>query len=452
MEQEKGFYWERHARVEKFFLKNIDQCRKESTALARFEARLVKQTDTRLLDWIDHLILPDSTRLKDTMDGLGFTRITGIEVKAYLHPGVLLPAIVLADRSADLKQGVALRVESISDFLQVNNMRAEIEGQPLAPFRRAVVAVENDWVVLAVERRGTRDFVPTSPGDRYGRDYLEALEAWQNIPRGLEDEEQAWADLKTTVDNLVRKLGPDTAAHIVCLGERFYWQSRNYAARVQKGRQDTLGLGWANHDHHTFRSSRHNFAKLISLFSRLGFERRERFYAGEEAGWGAQVMENSAAGLVLFLDVDLDPEEVDVDFSQTELPARDRLGTVGLWCGLHGDSILKAGMHHLAARFDFDLLREDIARFGVRFMAPFSDFSYLRQAFSVAENWRIELNRLHELVARRAITSEQAERFSEQGAVGSHLENIQRQEGYKGFNKKNVSAIIRETDPRKGGD
>ena len=31
-------------------------------------------------------------------------------------------------------------------------------------------------------------------------------------------------------------------------------------ARIQKRRQDLLGLGWANHDHHTFRSSRAHFA------------------------------------------------------------------------------------------------------------------------------------------------------------------------------------------------
>ncbi len=35
-----------------------------------------------------------------------------------------------------------------------------------------------------------------------------------------------------------------------------------------------------------------------------------------------------------------------------------------------------------------------------------------------------------------------------QGALGSHLENLQRREGYKGFNQKNVSIIIKKTDPR----
>ncbi len=452
MEEEKGFYWERHAKVEELFLRYVDQFRKENTTLARFEVKLAKQTNTRMLDWVDHLILPESKQLRDELKELGFVPQTGTDVDAFFHPGVLLPAIVLEEKSSDLRQGVALHVESITDFLQVNGFQAEIEGAPFSPFRRSLVSVENGCAMLVVERRGTRDFVPAYPGDNYLRDYLEAIETWQNIPRCIEDEEKAFSEILAVAGNLVKKVGQNLAAHIVCLCERNYWLSRNLAARIQKSRHDTLGLGWANHDHHTFRSSRHNFRNLIDLFSQLGFQRRERFYAGKEAGWGAQLMENEAAGLVLFLDVDLDPEEVDIDFSKAELRARENLGTVGLWCALHGDSILKAGMHHLAARFDFDLLREEIAKFGVKFMAPFSDFSYLKQSFSVAEQWQVSPKRLNRVADEKFITSEQAERFLNHGAVGSHLENIQRREGYKGFNKKNVSAIIKETDPRKGPD
>ena len=33
------------------------------------------------------------------------------------------------------------------------------------------------------------------------------------------------------------------------------------------------------------------------------------------------------------------------------------------------------------------------------------------------------------------------------GAVGSHLELIQRSEGFKGFNQRSVSAIILATNP-----
>jgi hypothetical protein len=35
------------------------------------------------------------------------------------------------------------------------------------------------------------------------------------------------------------------------------------------------------------------------------------------------------------------------------------------------------------------------------------------------------------------------------GAIGNHLENLQRKDGFKGFNQHAVSIIIAETDPRK---
>ncbi len=208
-------------------------------------------------------------------------------------------------------------------------------------------------------------------------------------------------------------------------------------------------MGWANHDHHTFRSSRRHFPQLIRLFEMLGFQCRERFYAGKDAGWGAQVMDHPGCRLVLFLDVDLLPEEVNVDFRHHPLPELNKLGTVGLWCALHGDSILKAGMHHLEAQFMFEELTQDLAQAGVGMMSPFSDLPYLRQAFTKGERWPVAPSKLEKLLENGSITKEQADRFLSEGAIGSHLENLQRREGYKGFNPKNVSSIIQQTDPRK---
>lgn len=43
----------------------------------------------------------------------------------------------------------------------------------------------------------------------------------------------------------------------------------------------------------------------------------------------------------------------------------------------------------------------------------------------------------------------QVQKFTNEGAIGSHLENLQRKGGFKGFNQKSVSVIIEATDPRK---
>ncbi len=449
MEEEKGFYWEQQAAAEKACLDLIEDGKRQNTTLASFEEKLLQQTSSRLLSWVDHLTLRASGQVREKLGALGFVRRPDKVQEALYHPGALLPAILLSSDPSGPDQGVALKVESIADFLQVNGLQAEIEGGLFCPLRRALLGREKGVELSVVERRGTGDYEPAARDDAYLRTYLEAEEAWQTRPRTGEDEEQLFAAIFGIADRLVEELGPELAAHIVCRGERSYWLARNFAGRVQQGRHATLGLGWANHDHYTFRSSRRNFSRLVTLFSHLGFQDRERYYAGAEAGWGAQIMENPAAGLTLFLDVDLAPEEVATEFSREELKERDRLGTVGLWCALHGDSILGAGMHHLAAQFAFEPLMADLARFGVAYMAPFSNFPYLKQAFSVAEQWDVAPARVKKLVRDKMITNEQGERFLSQGAIGSHLENIERREGYKGFNRKNVSAIIRDTDPRR---
>src|SRR4029079_17801252 len=138
------------------------------------------------------------------------------------------------------------------------------------------------------------------------------------------------------------------------------------------------------------------------------------------------------------------------DFAHDPLPPRDRLGTVGLWCGLHGESLLQAGMHHLECTFDFDSLKRQLeAEAGVQTMKPFTNFPYLRQAFTEGERWSVDPKRIDRALKHGWITQDQAQKFREQGAIGSHLENLERNDGFKGFNQTGVSEIISATDPRK---
>jgi hypothetical protein len=82
-------------------------------------------------------------------------------------------------------------------------------------------------------------------------------------------------------------------------------------------------------------------------------------------------------------------------------------------------------------------------------MKPFSDFGFLRQAFTEGERWPVSAERLERLLSAGLITREQSVSFSKEGAIGSHLENLQRHGGFKGFNQKSVSVVIAATDPRK---
>jgi hypothetical protein len=284
----------------------------------------------------------------------------------------------------------------------------------------------------------------------YPQRYLRAFEQWATRPRLFASEQAGMEHTLNLARSLVSDMGTHTAAWIAFSAERAHWQGRNRAGQFQKTSQDSLGLGWANHDHHTFRSSRQVFSLLIKILETFGFQPRERFYAGAEAGWGAQVMEQPVCRFAVFADVDLSEGEMEGDFAHNPLSPREELGTVGLWCALHGQSMLTAGLHHLAGRFDFDRLTANLDEWGIDMMRPFSEFSYLRQAFTQGERWQVAPDRLAHLVATAQIKESQRARFSSKGAIGSHLENIQRGEGFKGFNQQTISDIILRTDPRVG--
>jgi hypothetical protein len=82
-------------------------------------------------------------------------------------------------------------------------------------------------------------------------------------------------------------------------------------------------------------------------------------------------------------------------------------------------------------------------------MKPFTDLPYLKQAFTEGERWAVDPKRIDALLKSGRITQPQADQFRAQGAIGSHLENLERNAGFKGFNQKGVSEIIASTDPRR---
>jgi hypothetical protein len=412
--------------------------------------RMCNETATDFFEWIDHLRL--GPPYEEPLRTAGFCPEPGCETPngemVLVHPRATLPRVLLHRGQRNELFGIALRPEFVADFAASHNLRNEIHGKPFSRYRRMVVAEEEGTVLEAVERHAYRGFVEKPISGAQLVTVIRARELWQTRPRRFADGAEGFKVANEVLSQVVAQVGRDRACQYFFDNERAYWQSRNHAARAQKHRQDQLGLGWGNHDHHTFRCSRQYFVDLVRFLEALGFRKRERFYAGAEAGWGAQILEHPATGIVVFADVDLLPEENQLDFSTTQLPATHRLGTVGLWVGLHGESFLEAGMHHLEARFNFDLLRAQLSEDGIVTMAPFSDFKFLRQAFTEGERWPVHPERLERLLSAGLIDREQFQRFETEGAIGSHLENLQLHGGFKGFNQKSVSAIIAATDPR----
>ncbi|NOY29281.1 MAG: hypothetical protein GXP28_03610 [Planctomycetes bacterium] len=438
-----SFRWEPQPAAATLVSQLIERFLEANRDAAKLAQRMRDETGTRLVDWVDTIWLPKS--LEEALLEVGFEPDER-QPDVWHHPGGIFPRLVIGAENLTL----GIKVSDALSFVRAHGFdESHLMGESGGRLRVATLPTQHETVLAAIERQGWRD--PSMPIDS-----SEQIALAEQHACGFASRNRYCNSLKAGFDacaNLLRiaidDLGSDWACPLFFAAERDYWMSRNQAARVQYGRQQLLGLGWANHDHHTYRSSREGFHLLIGVLEQMGFQCRERFYAGREAGWGAQVLEHPPSGIVVFADVDLSPEEIATDFSHQPLPPREHLGTVGLWCALHGESLLEAGMHHLECQFDFDAARRQLAKVGVETMAPFTDFSFLKQAFTQGEIWPVRPSRIEAALSGGHISRELAEQFCRQGALGSHLEILERNDGYKGFNQSGVSDIILRTDPRK---
>ena len=393
---------------------------------------------------VDFIVVP-SEHFHHEWTSAGFARQEGIDELGFACPDAQLPSVLVCPKSATYK--LYIRVESIEAFLTANNLQnVEIHGSPDADLRFSDELIPGSSCYL-VQRNGTRGYSVVSPSDSYTAAVDAVRDAYANRPRTGDD----LTDTRGAQQAFIKAeilVGTGRAVDEFFSAERDYWMSRNAAGRWQKSRQDTVGIGWSNHDHHTYRSSREGFQGLIQLFLRMGFNLRERFYAGADAGWGAQILEHPVSRVVIFADVDITADELNTDFGITALPPSESLGTIGLWCGLHGGAIGLAGMHHLEAEFLFTAVRDAFIQDGGRVMNPFTDIEVLWQAFTAPETWSVSSERLDTLVRDGLLDPTNAETFRINGAAGSHLEILQRWDGFKGFNKTGISDIIAKTDPR----
>jgi hypothetical protein len=444
------FKWEPQEQAGAWLRAQTDVVLSKNGWARQFAAKLLDQAGVRFMDQIGLIIMPDNAENRRVLVNVGYVPTTvDSQGPAFHHPDGMFPRVMLAPSQ---ETDIGLKVERVADFALANKLTETPSGKPGDLTRYIKASSESGINVYGLELHGmmgVEKHVPNVPIDLQAQVFEAFVLRTRDPAPGLEA--AVFDDALRIVTDAVGKVGRDVACDLFFKAEREYWMRRNRAAQVQYARQDKLGIGWANHDHHTYRSSREMFPKLVAVWEKLGLVCRERFYAGLEAGWGAQVMEQPVTGIITFNDVDMSPEELMGDFSHEGFKEkRDKLGTIGLWCGLHGEAFLQAGMHHLEAQFDHHRLTRQLEEeHGIKTMKPFTSFQYLTQAFTEGERWMIDVRRLDRLLSMKLIDREQHEQFRQYGAIGSHLENLERNDGFKGFNQKGVSEIIAATDPRK---
>ncbi len=295
----KQFDWPLANEAEALLRRYVENFLSQNFFARRLAARMRDETGTDFFEWADHLVLSPSDE-KDLLKA-GFVPDAHAETPdgeaVFEHPRATLPRIMLRAGQKYSPSVIALRPEFVSEFIAAHNLSAEPEGEPFSRYRRVIVAQENGAALEGVERRSYRGFVsaPLNFGELQA--IIKAKELWQTRRRAFDDDAAGIQTANDTLERSMDLVGRDLSCQFFFEAERAYWEKRNRAPQIQKRRQDGLGLGWGNHDHHTFRCSRAYFVDLIEFLLKLGFEKRERYYAGAEAGWGAQISEQPITGI-----------------------------------------------------------------------------------------------------------------------------------------------------------
>lgn len=432
--------WKTHPAAEELLQGVLEEALRRSPEAADFRDRLLAGTAVRLRDILDHVTFADPA-LGPDLERHGWQPLGG---GVYRHDGGMFPDFVSGDHLA-----VAFRVDSVAAFLAAQKIDAEIEGKPLAPLRRARVFAGDKVVFQVIERNGHpgHDLPAVDDGQiRAAHLHLQTFRArrreFSSIAAGFDQTE-------ALVDAAVADLGPHWTCALFGQADREYWMLHCAAGRFQKARQDALGIGWSNLDHVAYDASRPWFEQTIRILEKLGYECRELFYAGDAAGWGSQILEQPVLRSTIFADIDLAPEELDMDFAHMPLPPLPRHRRAGMWCAMHGESLLEGGINHVAGLYDQRLLREHMTAAGFVMMEPFSSFDYLYQELTTGE-WRaVDPVVIDALEAEGHMSATEAENFRLHGAIGNHLENMERNQGYKGFNQPGIDDVLRKIDPRR---
>ena len=439
-----GFDWQLYPDTERFLQKEVNRFLRNNSMARRLARKMRSESSTRFFDWIDHIVLPHDKKKESFLLKHRFKKQQNKRFLIYKNKNsIFFPILFHNSREFE----IVLKPENVEDFVRKVKTEGKVQGEKYAPLRKVIVKQQVNYLLTAIERRGSNAYVIKKASDI--NKYKKALKMFATRKRKFGSDREGMIYTLKLVNTVTKWLPKERATDAFFRAERSYWKQRNKAGQIQKARQDKLGLGWGNHDHHTYRSSRNNFSFLVKIFEALGYKCRERFYAGEKAGWGAQILEHPICDIVMFSDVDISKHERHKDFAHEGLPKESKLGTVGLWIGLHGESVLQAGMHHLEARFMFEKLEKDLNKKGLEVMKPFSHFPFLKQAFTKGETWKVEKSRVEKLLREKYITKEQYLEFLDNGAIGSHMENLQRKQGFKGFNQDSVTAVIKATDPRR---
>ena len=112
-----SFDWQRLPGAEAYFARQIDRVAAEVPKAQELAHDLLIRTGSRLVDWVDHIVLADGDLLQGELDDLGFELEevpSNPEDTVFHHPGGVLPRVLLrkgSDRAPGDTMEMAIQVE-----------------------------------------------------------------------------------------------------------------------------------------------------------------------------------------------------------------------------------------------------------------------------------------------------------------------------------------------------
>ena len=156
------FDWPVANDAEQFLRERIAVFLERNTFARQLADQMLEETATDLFEWVDHLVLDPEE--EQALRRSGFVPNPQGETPkgetVYECPRSTLARVILRPGTRQSPSALALRPESVADFMARHDLPGEPEGEPFSRYRRVVVAEEDGTQLELVERRAYLGFVP----------------------------------------------------------------------------------------------------------------------------------------------------------------------------------------------------------------------------------------------------------------------------------------------------
>ena len=198
------YHWTKHPEATGLIVSAMETALEASSWLRKFSEECYRSAGTRLLDWIDRIVVPAE---EEALQRLGFSRV---EVSSNLpstleqshipnlwrQPQAKLPDVISHHAlSSESNSFLAIKTESLVDFLvsqQKSDADTSILGRPGSAMRRALIESEGQWDIWAIERHGGWHWSPVAPPEL--SQLAEVSQSFRLRPRNLGEDDRGFDD------------------------------------------------------------------------------------------------------------------------------------------------------------------------------------------------------------------------------------------------------------------